>query len=234
MKVRQDRLLGVLKAHGFSYGPEPRTSDDIVFTRPSHLADLYESIILGGQGRQREAVSAEVGISVTRRVMYKLLGDVRFLAELGEDQQRGWTMIEDDVKARQWEARLAEVGPVKAKEWAEARGPRLLQQTLQARSAANKYLALLRPAKNLAETLTALRNFGDRRVLDEAERLAACPLFGDGPDVESAYRVACHLIASHSDEVDGKSWFGHDPVQDTALLERVEILADKLFHADQV
>jgi hypothetical protein len=58
--------------------------------------------------------------------MYKHLGDVQFLAELGEDPQRGWPIIEDDGKARQWEVRLAAVGPVRVKEWADARGPKIL------------------------------------------------------------------------------------------------------------
>jgi hypothetical protein len=172
-----------------------------------------------------------VGIAVTMTVMHKLLGDVQFLAELGEDPQRGWTIIEDDAKARQWEARLAEVGPVRAREWADARGPQLLQETAQAREAANKYLSLLEPTMNLQLQLEALKNASNKRVFEEAERLSACPIFGDGAETELAYRIACQAILLHSEEVEAWSYFGHDPMNDTRLLERIEILADKLLHA---
>jgi hypothetical protein len=224
----------MLKEQGFSYGPEPRTTDDLVFTRPSHKAELFESIIVGGQGKRGEAVSAEVGVAVTNWVMYKLLGDVQFLSELGEDPQRGWTIIEDDDKARQWETRLVEVGPVRAKEWAASRGPQLLQETAHARAAVSKYLCLLEPTTNLHQKLALLKSASNKRILEETERLTACPIFGDGPNTELAYRVACQLIVSHSENVEGKSYLGHEPMNDPELLSRIEILADRLLHADSV
>jgi hypothetical protein len=230
MIVRQNRLLNMLREHGFACGPESRTSNDLIFTRPSHIESLFESIIVGGQGKRGEAVSAEVGVAVTKWVMYKALGDVKFLDELGEDPQRGWTIIKDDSKARHWEARLAEVGPVRAKEWADARGPRLLQETAQARAAADKYLTLLEPMNDLEQKLVALKKASSEPIAEEAERLSACPIFGDGPDAELAYRVACHVILSHSEEVDGQCYFGRVPMNDPPLLERIEILADKLLH----
>jgi hypothetical protein len=231
MKVRQKRLEAVLRQHGFAYGPESRTSDDLIFTRPSHVAGLIESIIVGCQGKRGEAVYANVGVAVTRQVAYKVLGDVQHLLELDENNFRNWTIIEDDAKARQWEARLAKIGPVRAKEWADARGPQLLQETAEARGAVNKYLSLLPPAKTPEQLLAALKNAGNRQIVDEAERLSACPIFADGPDTELAYRVACHAIVRHSEEVEGKSYFGQNPMNDSALQDRIQILADRLLHS---
>jgi hypothetical protein len=124
----------MLREHGFTYGPESRTSDDLIFTRPSHISDLFESIIVSCQGKRGEAVYASVGVSVTNEVAYKIFGDVKLLEELAEDSERGWTIIEDGIKARKWESRLAALGPVRAKEWADVRGPRLLEETIQLRA----------------------------------------------------------------------------------------------------
>jgi hypothetical protein len=228
MKVRQNRLLGLLEDAGFVYGPKSRTSDDLIFTRSSQIGELFESIIVGCQGKRGEAVYASVGVAVTRKVMYKLLGDVRFLEELGEDPQRGWTIIEDDSKAIQWESRLAEIGAIRATEWANVRGPQLLQETSRARAAAAEYFKLLGPAESLEGTLAALRRTSGKQNAEDADRLSTCPIFGNGPDVGLAYRIACHVILSHSERVDGSSYVGRDPLNELALLERIEILVDKI------
>jgi hypothetical protein len=228
VKVYRLRLLGMLKEHGFACGPAPRTTNALVFVRPSHIDELFESIIVDSQGKRGEAVSGSVGVAVTRTVMYKLLGDVRLLEELAEDVGRGWTIIDDDSKAKRWEGRLVEVGPVKAKEWASARGPQLLQYTKDARVAARRYLSLLQPNKDLQQVVAALRNASSERIAEEAERLSACPMFGDCPTVGLAYAAASYLILCHADEAEARSFFGHDPMSDTGLLERIEIIADKL------
>jgi hypothetical protein len=228
VKVRQKRLIGLLKETGFKYGPKSRTSDDLIFTRPSQIGELFESIIVGCQGKSGEAVYASVGVAVTRKVMYKLLGDVQFLEEVGEDPQRGWTIIEDDGKAIQWESRLAEIGPIRAMEWANARGPQLLQDTAQARAAVAEYYNLLKPAESLEATLLEMKSTTRKQLAEDAERLSTCPLFRNGPDAELAYQIACQVILSHSERIDGTSYIGHDPMNDTALLERIEILVDKL------
>lgn len=228
LKVRQNRLLGMLKVYGFTFGRESRSTDGLIFTRASHIKELFEAIIVDSQGKRGEAVYASVGVAITETVMHKLLGDVRFLEELGEDSQRGWTIIEDDGKARLWEARVAEIGPIRAKEWANARGPQLLQETAQARAAANKYLSLLEPT-SLEQKFVALRKASSTPAAEEAERLSRCPIFDDESEATRlAYRSACYVIMCRSNEVEGKSYFGRDPMNDTSLLERIEIVADKL------
>jgi hypothetical protein len=160
--------------------------------------------------------------------MYKLLGDVQFLEELGEDPERGWTIIEDDAKAIQWESRLAEIGPIRAMEWATARGPQLLQDTAQVRAAVADYYSLLNRAESLEAALLEMKSTTRKQLVEEAERLSTCPIFRNGPDAELAYHVACQVILSHSERVDGTSYIGHDPMNDAELLKRIEILVDRL------
>ena len=232
MKVRQNRLLARLKEHGFASGPESRTSDDLIFTRPSHIPGLFESIIVGCQGKRGEAVHASVGTAVTRQVMYKVLGDVKLLEELAENQERGWTIIEDDGKAREWEGRLAQIGPLRAREWAEAGGPKVLHDTAEVRAAADRYFTLVNPTNDLAQVLSNLKQTSSKRIADEAERFHACPILSGTTGTETAYQVACYLIARHSEELEGKSVLGCNPMDD-ALMDRVIILANKLFNYDE-
>ncbi len=181
MRVRQKRMSDLLKQNGFAYGPACRTASDLIFSRPSRVPDLFESIIIGAQGRRGEAVYASVGVAITRRVAYKRLGDVHFIEELGEDALRGWTIIENDRKALQWEARLAEIGPRRATEWANARGPTLLQDTKQVRAAVAEYYKLLDPAETLEQTLAEVKRNNSKQMVEEAEHSLHVPSFAMVP-----------------------------------------------------
>jgi hypothetical protein len=228
MKVRQNRLLALLNGHGFVLGPQSRTDNSLIFIKPSHIEDLFESIILNSQGKRGEAVYASVGIAVTRQVAYKVLGDVQFLHELGEDPTRGWTIIEDDRKARQWEAQLANVAPVRARDWADARGAKVLRDTAEIRTAVDKYLSLVHPIHDLGQVLANLKQASSEQTSAEAERLHACPILRGVTGAEVAYEVACYLIVRHAQDVEGLSYLGSDPIGDKRLMHRVIVLADKL------
>ncbi|MES2793027.1 MAG: hypothetical protein V4719_25670 [Planctomycetota bacterium] len=232
MKIRQKRLFELLRVHGFASNIISPISGDLTFVRSSHINELFESIIVGTQGKQGEAVYASVGIAITHAVMYELLGNVQFLDEMGEDPQRGWTIIEDDEKARQWETRLAEISSVRAKEMANRFGPQLLQETTELRSVVKKYESTLEPTMTPDKVLAALKSLRSNEVAVEAERLSSCPIFPNDGKKGTIYQIACHVIACRSVDIEGISFIGHDPMSDTALLARIELLADKLCQAN--
>lgn len=228
-KVNPFRLLDLLKPDGFSLGLKTRAADAFTVVRPSPFKDLWESIIVDAQGRRGEAVYASVGASATATVMYKILGDVMVLEELGEDRERGWTVIEDDSKAIAWEAQLAEVGPARAREWALKTGPKILQDTDTAREAVSQYLLLLGSVRNLDATLASLHGAVSAAIVDDVHRLSECPGATGVPGTEVAYQVAYYTILHYSRKVEsGRSFVGHNPGDDLELMQRIHILADKL------
>jgi hypothetical protein len=231
MRIHRGRLLALLEQHGFSYGPESRATDALIFVRPGHRDELFESIIVDSQGKRGEAVYASVGVAVTSQVAYKVLGEVQLLGELGQDPNRGWTIIEDDRKAIEWERQLSTIGPTRAKEWADIAGPKVLRQTEDTRIAVGKYLALVKPTEDPEWLIARMEQAASKSIAHEAERIHACPILNGGPDQQAAYRVACYVIVAYSEEVEKRSFRGTDPMNDTNLMYRVIMLADKFLNA---
>lgn len=234
MKLRHTRVMCLLSPHGFNSIARSRVSRGWIFVRPSHREALFESIIVESQGKSGEAVYASVGIAVTQTVMYKGLGHVQLLEECAEDPQRGWTIIEDDSKAKLWEQTLASVAPLRAAQLADKRGQQLLQATEPLRSSVSRYAECLEPNATLRQTLALIQQHGTRELVREAERLCQCPLLEMDGLKALYYQVACHLISCHSMRIESRSFVGHDPEEDCDLLDRIELLADRLFQTTAV
>ena len=229
MKVRPKRLASLLTAHGFTSVLRSHLSHGWIFVRPSHVDELFESIIVESQGKRGEAVYASVGIAVTKTVMYKELGDVQLLEELAEEPQRGWTIIQDDTKARLWEQKLASLGPMRAAQMAVNRGKQLLHETDQLRAIVKRYEDCISGSMKLSQSLDLLkRNCKDDLVL-EAERLFNCELFEKEGVRALCYQVACHIISCKSEAIESIDFMGHDPEKDPDLLDRIELLTDRMF-----
>ncbi len=229
MKIRHKRLAKLLKPHRFTTVSRSPVSHGWHFVRSSHIPDLFESIIVESQGKRGEAVSASVGIAVTQTVMEKVLGNVQILEDMAGDPRRGWTIIDDDSDAREWEQKLATIGPVRAARWADSRGPELLQSTAPLRAIVNRYEECLPRHDSLSQSLALLKRNLDHATELAAERFSESPLF----DVEGVkalcYQVACHLITSQSAMIESRSFIGHEPDKDSELPDRIEWLADRLF-----
>jgi hypothetical protein len=88
MKVRPKRLLALLEPEGFCVGLRTYAVGSFTFVRPSFTEDLFESVIVESQGKQAEAVYASVGVSITRTVAFKVLGDVHVLDEVADNKER--------------------------------------------------------------------------------------------------------------------------------------------------
>lgn len=228
MKVKQQRLLAPLDAHGFTPGLRTYTVPSFTFVRRSESADLFESIIIEAQGKNGEAVIASVGVAVTRTVMYKVMGDVRLLLEMAEVKDRGWTIISTEDKAKQWEEELVRTAPSLAREWAKSEGESILAGTQEARSAVRKYLERLHPVGDLKELNERLRRSANARTLSESDRMYS----GGVEGTETAHDIACLAVLLFSEELEnGKSYFGCSSLDDTSLMQRIAILADRLLMA---
>jgi hypothetical protein len=234
MKVRPDRLLGHLKTEGFGVGVRTYAVDSLTFVRPSFTEDLFESVIVEAQGRHGEAVGASVGVSITKTVAFKVLGDVRLLDELDENKERCWTIITDDRKARQWECELARLAPSRAREWAQKTGPGILKTTAETRLAVKRYLARLQPQDGLEEVLAHLKATTPPEIAKNAERLVYCPGASGVEGTEVAYEVACYAILRYSTELEGRSFAGLTPLEDASLMNRIKVLGDWLLDFDIV
>lgn len=228
MKVRHKRLAKLLMGHGFTSVSRSQVSHGWTFVRPSHINELFESIIVESQGKRNEAVYASVGLAVTQTVTYKELGDVQLLEELAEEPQRGWTIIDDDSKAKLWEQKLAAVGPVRAAQLAETLGKQLLQSTAPLRAIVKKYSDCLSRQMPLSQSLGLLKRNCNSEFVMEAQRLVDCPLFESEGLKALCYQLACHVISCNSATVESRSFIGHDPEYDIELLDRIELLADRL------
>jgi len=227
MKVKADRLVVPLKEHGFCRGYPTYAKDSFTFVRSRSYGELYESIIVESQGSEDEAVYASVGVSLTRTVMYKVLGDVKLLDELAEDRERGWTIIRDVEKARKWERELVRIGPRRACEWAEFREKFLLESTEEVRTAVRKYLTIVEPIIDIDHSYQRVFESCDDQIVDEAKRIEVGGVLG-----ERVYQLACLIILRHSEQAEnGRSFLGCNAALDTDFTDRVKILADKLVQA---
>lgn len=224
MKVKAHRLLDGLRGVGFALGFPTYGADSYTFIRSSINDSLYESIIVEAQGRNYEAVYASVGVSVTKTVMYKGLGDVKVLDEIAEDLERGWTIIVDDSKAREWEANLVRVGPERASEWARLRGNSILKDTEDIRNAIGKYLAIVGPFKDAEQLSQKVRQQSASCIVELANHLHV----GGVPGKEDTYQLASLIILRYSEEAEKRSFLGTNPIHDLCLMDRIKLLADRL------
>src|SRR5262245_17758291 len=119
MKILPQNLLNLLSDKGFTLGPPSLAHESIVFVRPSQHDEVYESIIVDAQGRDAEAVYANIGVAITRQPAHKLIGDTKHLIEMDECKDRNWTIIHSDKMARLWEQRLSGIAPKAVAQWSD-------------------------------------------------------------------------------------------------------------------
>src|SRR5207248_1369102 len=109
------RLLSSLEQHGFNSGPGLSSQDSFTFVRKSKAPDLFEWIFIEASGKRSEAVVASVATSLTSTILDRRgLAVEHLLMEIAEDQERGWSIVESQAEAREWESRLVGVAPFRA------------------------------------------------------------------------------------------------------------------------
>jgi hypothetical protein len=154
----------------------------------------------------------------------------RLLRELAEDQERGWTIIKTTSQATKWESKLVQSAPEAAARFEAEQGTALLERSKPLRECVNRYLQKLVIVDSSANGLLEIRKQADDITLGEADRLMASVAIQQIPKCEELYELACLCVLRYSLEVEGPgvSYFGQDPLENVALMWRIQLLVDKL------
>lgn len=203
IKVRPARLLPPLASHAFIAGPELKSKDSFSFVRPARVPELFEWILVEAQGKQSEAVYAKVVTSLAFSILdRRSFGEERAVTGMPfEDEERGWSIVETQAAAREWEHHLVELAPLQAEQLTAECGEGLLRRTEEARCAAKCYLARLDFAKPLSAQIEELRPNADLKQLGVAERMAYSWPHCD----EEIFALAWLCILSYEAEVEEHS-----------------------------
>src|SRR5689334_17378277 len=103
MKVEPSRLANALRDERFQLAHQACGDNAFVLLREDLAPDLFQWIWVNASGKRGEAVFAYAAVSVAKWIAFKGLMDLRPMIELGENPERGTTIIETDVKAQAWE-----------------------------------------------------------------------------------------------------------------------------------
>jgi len=233
MKIKDARLGALLAQSGYRMTTHSRRDIRLSFICNHDDGLTFRLIRVEFSGKHQEAVYAYIGVSVTSNVFVGHLIESQLLIELGQVKERGWTIIEDDQSAKTWECALAEIGVVRAKEFADAHSHRLLELTENARLAANRYLGHLDQNRPVSESLSDLRQRASTGIGDEAKRLAYWPGVVQVARMQELYELVVLTILEYQQEVEPllPPFYGQDPLMNTDLMWRIQLVADKLLAA---
>jgi len=227
VRLDQRTLEKLLEAHGFDTAW--RSGSDLLFVRPSSVVGLFEHVLIGSAGPKREAIYADVVISIVQhRLGTKGLCELHLVEEVAADKERGWTVMRTLEESREWARKLADVAPRAAAALAAEKGPALLARTVTARAAVEAYLKQLPDAADLNVLTTWLlgRLGGDGVAL--ARRLADGPGVLQNAGAEPLYEVACLAIVLFEVGSQGLAEAKLDPLEDEGLMWRIQLLVDRL------
>jgi hypothetical protein len=230
MKVKLSRIAPQLTLAGFQPGFQCCTGS-FALVRVGEHPELFEWIRIDTAGKRHEAVFAYVSVCIAKWIGIKGIMESMPFLELGEDRERGWTIIESDEKAREWEQKLIGHAPGAVVQFAAEHGPALLESTRAARLAVHQYLQRLSVEDCATSALASLRqNVGDT-TRDEADRLMNWAAVQQIPDHPELYELACLCLLRFSSEVEGQgiTYFGQDPLENSQLMWRIQLLVDRLF-----
>ena len=236
MKISAKRLLRSLADSGFWLSWVGR--DEMAFARQSHINELFEIIYVAGQGKRRQAVGADIGISVLHgRWRTKILNETQYLPEVGNEmptysRERQWTVIENNDDAIIWESQLASIAPARTDSFADTRGAVLLKRTEEIRRASASYVSILEPLTNLEQLRSRLFSEASINIRKEAARLLNTPgvLAITKQEGRSLYTIAILTLLLYAERVEGKPapFEGKAPIDDAGFMGRIQLLVDLL------
>lgn len=229
-RVSEKRLSGLLASSGFHRAA--RWQGGFSWSRWNSLLDVSEWVLLGFAGKKDEAVSASVGVGVTRTLAFGV--DHRLLLEVADIQEmldengfwipgRGRAITDTTERAKTWERRCAEVASAAAESYALQHANELLQRTLHARQRSSDLLRQLdpkRPPLQQIQDLEAQCGSGFRKA---SERLADWPGVMLVYDAELTYLLACCAVLNGNE---GAAFIGQDPLKNDALMWQIQLVAD--------
>jgi hypothetical protein len=233
-KVDVGRVAALLERDRFEFHEVKPISKALHFIRPGKRPGLFQSAVIEFQGKRLEAVYGGVGVSITRSVKQKEIGEVEWLEELAEDKEELWTIIRTKSSAIIWERRLAEIASERADQLECRIGPDLLTRTAAARHAGACYVQKLGVTPGASQQLAQLRSAVSEEMAEWARRLpgSASVVYLDNAD--DVYVLACLAILYFQSEVEpgSESYIGQDPWKNRHLLWLIHIVVDELLHRD--
>lgn len=222
MKIRSARLKMLLLPQGFLHSHVG--TDSLTFFRQDSLVGLFQKIHVDCQGKDGEAVYGNVSSSVLKFLHLKI--ETRHhLRELDANNERNWTIVEDNAQAKIWEDRFVEIAPAAAEAYAREHGEGLLQRTADARKVSSTILRGLDPTKSLSQLLQDFQARRGTQFVKVAERLAEWPGVMQVCEAHELYTVTCCAILSHAQAL---PFVGQDPLENDNLMWQIELVADGL------
>lgn len=231
MKIRLSRIAKLLQPLRFTHRTDSPMSGT-AFVRVESSNPVTQWINVDWSGRERDAVYAYIGVGVSRHLLTSGLVYEEPLVEINEIRERGWTIIDTDEKAKEWEALLVRAAPSRVAALVAQHGPPLLRKTESARAAVQRYLARIGSIKSVKDRLGDLTRSASAEVIAEAERLASWPWVLSVPKAEDVYFLSCLSILLFSPEVENETtnFTGRDPRKDLELMWRIQLIADHLLY----
>jgi len=229
-KVSKNRLSDLLIATGFRSAS--RWYGGYAWNRWNSLHGVSEWVLIGFAGKKNEAISANVGVGITRSlafgITHELLVEVADVREMFDNYGfwtpgRGQAIIETTERAKAWERRVAEIAPAAAECYALQHGNELLKQTTRARQRSLELLRQLDSTKSLYQQIQEFEDRHGHTFRKEAERLAEWPGVMQVRDAEELYLLACCTVLTGEQ---GTALTGQDPLKNDELMWQIQLVAD--------
>ena len=229
-KVSERRLSSLLNPAGFHN--VTHRFGDFAWNRWNSLQGVSEWVLVGFAGKNYEAVSASVGVGITRilafGVKHELVLEVADVKVMLDEYgfwipDRGKAIIESVNKAKAWEYRLAEIAPTAAECYAVQHGIELLRQTANARQRSLELLPRLDSTKSFYQQIEEFEARHGHEFRKEAERLSEWPGVMQISDSEQLYLLACCAVLTGDQ---GIEFFGQDPLENDELMWQIQLVTD--------
>lgn len=226
MMVKPERLSALLEPPGFHLIEVDKWDQKIAFCRSAIVPDLFEHLIIHGQGKRGDAVYATSAISALPHCYDDpciVIEDQSLLQTLSTDPVRGWTVVLDAKQAKVWEVKLAAIANEHCRALGETKGPDLIAKLRPTRLALDQYVAKL---GDLNAVFDSEFQFFSTEPLDrqkEADRLA----FEFGKTCDDV-RLACLVLDKFAADLEGRpgAFRGRRVDEDEELRARVRLLSN--------
>jgi hypothetical protein len=142
---RIEKLALRLRPYGFDHGYDCGIFE-IGFARPSVVPNLFEHLLVCGQGKHSEVLYAWTALSAIKHFDQDecvSIRDLDLMFHLERDADRHWTEIRTPADKKDWENRLIESADDACRKTSQKHGAELLQRIAQERLVADQFVALV-------------------------------------------------------------------------------------------
>jgi hypothetical protein len=229
-KISVTRLSDLLAATGFHLAT--RWYGGYAWSRWNLVLGVSEWVLVEFAGKKYEAVSANVGVGITRTlafgVTHELLVEVADVREMFDKNgfwtpNRGQAIIETAKRAKAWEQQVAEVAPSAAERYALQYGNELLNRTTHARQRSRELLRQLNSTRSLHLQIQEMEARHGYTFKKAAAQLAEWPGVMQLIDAEELYLFACCAVLTGEE---GTALTDEDPLKNDDLMWQIQLVTD--------